>query len=125
MNHKRIFVVDDDVVLATMLNDHLSENPLHEVFVYNTGEECLNNLHHNPDVIILDYQLNSVEPTAKDGLAILQEIKQFEQGVCVIMLSSQTQYGKAAQTIIKGALEYVIKDKNAFNAIDKILSNLN
>ncbi len=40
------------------------------------------------------------------------------------MLSSQSQYGKALQTIIKGALEYVVKDDAAFKKIDRILEGL-
>ncbi len=41
------------------------------------------------------------------------------------MLSSQAQYGMALQTIVKGALEYVVKDNDAFKRIDAILASLN
>ena len=44
--------------------------------------------------------------------------------MAVIMLSSQDNYGKAVQTIIKGALEYVVKDDLAFERIDRIIKNL-
>ena len=40
------------------------------------------------------------------------------------MLSSQKSYGKAAQTIQKGALEYVMKDEQAFKNIDAILNSM-
>ncbi len=72
----------------------------------------------------MDFQLNSIDPDAKDGLEVLQKIKEFEKTICVIMLSSQDHYGKATQTIIKGALEYVVKNDEAFVQIDKILANL-
>ena len=57
-------------------------------------------------------------------LEILQQIKKADKKICVIMLSSQSQYGKALQTIIKGALEYVVKDDAAFKKIDRILEGL-
>ncbi len=40
------------------------------------------------------------------------------------MLSSQERYSIAAQTISKGAEQYVIKDDNAFDNIDKILNEI-
>lgn len=125
LKSRLIFVVDDDEMLRTMLSDHLQKNSFYKVETYETGEDCLKNLYKNPDVIILDYQLNTIIAQAGDGLEILQKIKKADQRNCVIMLSSQSQYGKALQTIVKGALEYVVKDDNAFKRIDNILNSLN
>lgn len=122
MTFRKIFVVDDDKLVLEMLRDHLANNPLNQVTAFNTGEDCLRNLHLNPDIVILDYQLNSVVLDAADGMQILQKIKKMDKTVHVIMLSSQDDYGKALQTIVKGALEYVVKDEDAFERIDHILA---
>ncbi len=114
IKQKNIFVVDDDELMAAMLKDHLLKSPLNKVTVFNTGEDCLKNLYLNPDVIILDYELDSVDAGAADGYQILQQIKKLDKDVHVIMLSSQDEYGKALQTIVKGALEYVVKGDDAF-----------
>ena len=124
MKEKLIFIVDDDEMMTQMLHDHLSRNPMYKVNAFGTGEECVEHLGEKPDAIILDYHLNLVKPEAADGLEILQQIKKFDKDICVIMLSSQKQYSKAAQTIMKGALEYVIKDNNAFKSIDAILASV-
>ena len=124
MSVKKIFVVDDDDFLRTIVEDHLHKNPLYVVETFSTGEDCIKKLSHKPDVVILDFELNSVVPDAKDGLTILQEIKKMDNDIVVIMLSSQTHYGKATQTIMKGAIEYVVKGDDAFDHIDKILSSL-
>ena len=124
MKELNIFIVDDDEMMSTMLSDHLSKSPHYKLTTFGTGEECLKQLHKGPDAIILDYHLNTVEPAAADGLKILQKIKKVEKKICVIMLSSQEQYGKALQTIAKGALEYVVKDKEAFTNISIILASL-
>jgi len=121
---KRVFIVDDDPMMCEMVRGHLEKKFRYDIHVFNTGEECIENLHLDPQVIILDYELNSIVTHAEDGLHILQRIKKADTNICVIMLSSQTHYGKATQTIMKGALEYVVKDDNAFNSIDKILESL-
>ena len=124
MKEKLIFIVDDDEMMTQMLSDHLSKNPMYKISVFGTGEECLKHLNQDPDAIILDYYLNSIKPDAADGLEILKQIKKIDQQTCVIMLSSQEHYGKALQTIAKGALEYVVKDNDAFIKIDAILEAL-
>lgn len=120
---RRIFVVDDDEMMAQMLGDHLKKNRYNEVSIFSTGEDCVKNLHLSPDVVILDYQLDSVVTNAANGLKILEQIKKLDQEITVIMLSSQDQYGKALQTIVKGALEYVVKNDTAFKRIDHILGD--
>jgi len=116
-----IFIVDDDVMLATMLADHLRTTFTHRVEVFHTGEECLARLSEHPDLVILDYHLNTVVQDAADGLRILEKIKKLDRRVHVIMLSSQTQYGIALQTVQKGAEQYVVKGKDQFDQIDRIV----
>jgi len=124
MSKKNIFVVDDNEMFSNMLKDHLSQNPANNVTAYGTGEECIKNLYLSPDVIILDFYLNDVYKDAANGLEILTEIKKQKSPAHVIMLSSQERYVIAAQTISKGAEQYVIKDDNAFDNIDKILNEI-
>lgn len=124
MSKKNIFVVDDNEMFSNMLKDHLSENLGYNVTAFSTGEECIKNLYLNPDIIILDYYLNDVFKDAANGLEILTEIKKHKSPAHVIMLSSQERYVIAAQTISKGAEQYVIKDDNAFDNIDKILEEI-
>ncbi len=124
MSKKNIFVVDDNEMFSNMLKDHLGQNPAYNVTAYSTGEECIKNLFQNPDVIILDFYLNDVFKDAANGLEILTEIKKQKSPAHVIMLSSQERYVIAAQTISKGAEQYVIKDDNAFDNIDKILNEI-
>lgn len=123
MAHK-IFIVDDDVMLATMLADHLRSSFPHHVEVFHTGEECLAHLNEHPDLVILDFHLNNTVKDAADGLRILEKIKKMDRRVHVIMLSSQTQYGIALQTVQKGAEQYVMKGKDQFDEIDRIVGEM-
>ncbi len=124
MTQKKIFIVDDNEMFAEMLKDHLSNNPNYRITIFNTGEDCVKNLYLNPDLIILDYYLNDVYKEAATGLEILGEIKKHDSKVHVIMLSSQEKYTVAAQTISKGAEQYVIKDDDAFKNVSKIIQDI-
>lgn len=114
---KKIFVVDDDEMLSMALEDYLARKTSCEVEVFSTGEECLEHLSDAPDIIILDYNLNSVKKDAADGLAILEEIKKMNDQIKIVMLSSQDAAWIILQTRKMGAAEYVVKNESAFEKI--------
>lgn len=117
-----IFIVDDEPLLSEMLTDYLIEK--HRGFKiksFPTGETCLMSLHENPDAVVLDYYLNSKEKNAANGIDILKEIKKRNNSLPVIMLSSQKSYGTASQTIMYGAVHYVIKGQDAFQEIYELI----
>lgn len=122
---KKIFVVDDNEMLTMALEDYLTRKTMHKVQVFGTGEECMRHLDEEPDVIILDYNLNSVEENAANGAQILEAIKRLDRSIHVIMLSSQDAYGTALQTIMKGADTYILKDADAFAKIEAIIQEMN
>ena len=122
---KKIFIVDDDEMFKLLLSTHLRRNEQNTVKVFSTGEACLDALSENPDIIILDYNLNSVAHNAADGMQILKAIKKQNHRIHVIMLSSQESYGTALKTITKGAEQYVMKGKAALEEIENIVARLN
>ncbi len=117
---KKIFIVDDDQLQTTMLEDYLTREIKHHVTTFTTGEECIKHLDDQPDIIILDYNLNSVYNGAANGIKILEHIKKMDHAIRVIMLSSQEDYGVALLTVTKGAEDYIIKDDEAFEKIAEI-----
>jgi len=122
MNKKKsIFIIDDDEMLSMMLSDHLERYPDVSIATFETGEQCLENLQLYPDVIILDFNLNSIEPTAKNGVEILEEIKSITPAIMVIMYSSQEQTGRSLEIINHFGINYVLKNNDTFAKIDKIL----
>ena len=122
---KKVFVVDDDPMVTEALKDYLTQNVPHQVHSFKTGEECLASMGQKPDVIVLDYHLNSVSKNAANGMEILEQVKKHYPGIHVIMLSSLERYGTAMQTIQKGAEQYVIKDEKAFEKIASLISEMN
>ena len=122
MSNTRIFIVDDEPLLTEMLSDYLKEaNDGYEIHTFPTGESCLSALDKEPNVIVLDYFLNSKEADAANGIDILKEIKNRDANLPVIMLSSQKSYGTAAKTIQYGAVHYVLKGEDAFGEIANLI----
>lgn len=118
----KIFIVDDEPLLSEMLTDYLNDHiPNLDIISFPTGEACLQKLDENPDIVVLDYFLNSKEKDAANGIDILRELKKKNKALPVIMLSSQKSYTTAAQTIGYGAMHYVIKGQDAFNEIKELI----
>lgn len=117
-----IFIVDDEPLLSEMLTDYLKDQYAGFIIKsFPTGEACLQSLEEKPDAVVLDYYLNSKERDAANGMDILKEIKKQNKALPVIMLSSQKSYGTASQTIMYGAMHYVIKGQDAFDEIYKLI----
>jgi two-component system OmpR family response regulator len=119
---KKIFIVEDEELFASLLKDYLKRNVSDDVHLFTTGEQCLKEMHLNPDVIILDYYLNSKDKEAADGLEILRTIRASGSKSHIIILSGQSGFGVAMQSRFDGAQQYVIKDDQAFKRIELLIS---
>jgi len=126
MKNKKIklFLVDDDVVFLKLLEIEFLEQEEYLVETFSTGELCLEHLSNNPDVIILDYQLDGVEKTAINGIQTLDKIKAFNPEIPVVMLSSQDKIEVAVDCMHHRALDYVVKSETAFLRLQKIITVL-
>jgi len=124
-----IILVDDDFIFLEMLKESIVDNSDYNIVAFQSGEECLNHMHLNPDVIVLDYYLNSENPDAKDGLQILKEIHNINPQAKVIILSGQEDGNLVYDFVRENATNYVVKDDNAFEnvktAIEDIIKNMN
>lgn len=120
---KKIFIVDDNEMLSMALEDYLTRRIDHEVSTFTTGEECMEQISDAPDVVVLDYNLDSEDPNAKNGGQILNEIKAHDRAICVIMLSGEP--GSGIESIAVGADHYIYKSEDSFERIATIISGLN
>jgi DNA-binding NtrC family response regulator len=124
MKKIKIFLVDDDTLFLKALEIEFLKNTDFIIECFSTGENCLENLNHNPDVIILDYHLNGIEINAMNGLEALVKIKTYNQETPVIMLSSQDKIEIAINCMHNKAYDYVVKSETAFVRLQKILNTI-
>ncbi len=122
MKKKNIIIIDDDEFFSTMLKDFLEKDQNLNVIRFSSGEEFLSGIPEEVEAIILDQNLDNNSADSEKGIEILKKIKVISEDYKIIMLSDQESYGLAARTIMEGATEYVVKDKNAFERVKKLVS---
>ena len=123
-NKIKIFLVDDDPVFLRLLEIQFLENDGFALETFKTGELCIENLYQKPDIIILDYYLNSVIKKAMNGLETLDKINKLDIGLPVIMLSSQDRIDVAVDCLHHKAIDYVVKNETAFMRLQKIIATI-
>lgn len=124
-NEKRyIFLVDDEPIQNEMLKDYLSERFLYEIKIFDNGEEALQNVHLNPEIVVLDYHLNGHNSKAENGVEVLKMMKEKLPATQVIMLSGQDKIDVAVDSIKYGAYDYVVKGETAFSRMENIFNNI-
>jgi two-component system, OmpR family, response regulator len=123
--HKIIlFLVDDDALYLKSLEIEFLEHADFSVKTFATGELCMAGLSNNPDIIILDYQLDGIEKNAMNGIETLDHIKAFNPDIPVVMLSSQDKIEVAINCMHHKATDYVVKSETAFLRLQKIITTI-
>lgn len=120
----KLFLVDDDALFLKSLEIEFLSHANFVIETYPTGELCMTNLSHNPDVIILDYHLDGIDKYAMNGVETLDKIKLFNQDIPVIMLSSQDKIDVAINCMHHRAFDYVVKSETAFVRLQKIITTI-
>jgi len=123
-SQRYLFLVDDEPIQNEMLKDYLKERFLFNVKVFENGEDALQNMNLNPEIVVLDYHLSSQNQTAKNGIDVLKLMKDSNPESQVIMLSGQDKIDVAIDTMKYGAYDYVIKGESAFSRIENLINNL-
>jgi DNA-binding NtrC family response regulator len=123
-NKIKIFLVDDDALYLKSLEIEFLENADFDIETFATGELCMQNLSHNPDIIVLDYHLDGIDITAMNGLETLDKIKAANPDIPVIMLSSQDKIDVAIKCMHHSAFDYVVKSETAFMRLQKIITTI-
>jgi DNA-binding NtrC family response regulator len=120
----KLFLVDDDSVFLKLLEIEFLEHGDFDIETFATGELCIENLSHQPDVIVLDYYLDGVDRDAINGIDTLDQIKAFKTELPVIMLSSQDKIDVAINCMHHKAFDYVVKSETAFMRLKKIITTI-
>jgi two-component system, OmpR family, response regulator len=125
IEHKiKLFLVDDDALFLKLLEIEFLQHADFEIETFATGELCIENLSHNPDIIILDYILDSLQKNAMNGINTLDKIKAYNKDLPVVMLSSQDKIEVAVSCMHHMAFDYVVKSETAFLRLQKAINSI-
>lgn len=109
----RIFVVEDNEFFSQLIKQKLESNDQNEVTLFSNGDDFRRNLHLNPDIVVLDYNLPNTT-----GIDLLKEIKNFNDQIKTILISGQEKVDVVIEAFENGAEEYINKDDNALTMLD-------
>ena len=123
-NKIKLFLVDDDALFLKNLEIEFLDHADFEIETFATGELCIENLGHNPDVIILDYMLDEIVENAMNGIETLDKIKAINPDIPVVMLSAQDKIEVAINCMHHLAFDYVVKSETAFIRLQKIITTI-
>jgi len=120
MGYFKIFVVEDDKILARRMSYELELNPDFDVEVFYDGESFLKQLNEgSPDVITLDYLLPDCT-----GTEILAKIKATHPNIPVLIVSGQNDVLTAINLLKEGAYDYLVKTDDMIKKLRNIISNV-
>ncbi|MCC6720603.1 MAG: sigma-54-dependent Fis family transcriptional regulator [Bacteroidia bacterium] len=118
----KIFIVEDNQMYAAAIANSLKEFD-YEVKIFYNGNDMLNNLHENPDIISLDFNLPDYT-----GMELLKIVTSKNPTISIIMISAQEELQNVIDTYNNGAKNYIIKNENAIvelkNAIKNLVANI-
>lgn len=115
----RIFVVDDDRHYSRLLSYRLDKNPDYEVTVHRSGEEALEHLDEQPDLILLDIMMPGIS-----GIDTLKKIREQQPELPVVMVSAQGVVDTAVEAMKLGAYDYITKGQDELVKLDVVMKNL-
>jgi len=105
MSKPKVFIVDDDPTFVKLLERQLETAKIIPIETYISGEECLENMHHRPKLVLLDFSLGGL-----NGLDVLTKIKKEFPRTAVVMLTAVEDVEVEQRCLEAGASGYIRKD---------------
>ena len=118
-----VFIVEDDPIYMRLVKYVFELNPDYNIYIFSTGQECIENLHLKPSIISLDFTLPDMM-----GDQVLKKIKNYNKDIDVIILSGQQNIAVAVQLLQNGASDYIVKNEETkdrlIHAVQRLASNI-
>lgn len=115
----KFFIVDDDPFCSSAYEQHLNNIGFYDIYYFQNGDECLDNLFLKPDIILLDHNMDNLS-----GFEVLKKIKRFDPNIYVVMISGQDEINVAVESLKYGAFDYVIKDNSVCEKLNEIIQRI-
>jgi DNA-binding NtrC family response regulator len=113
------FIVDDDPFCLQLFHYHLKNLDLKDIYLFDNGKDCLNSLVLQPDLILLDHYMKSM-----NGLDVLTEIKKRNPETFVVFISGQEEIHVPIMAMENGAFDYLVKNDVTEDKLQLIIEKI-
>jgi DNA-binding NtrC family response regulator len=108
-------LVEDSSIIREIVMHILEKQLKVRVVSFESAESAIQNLDlYEPDVILMDYNLNSSSPLNMTGLQFLKKMKLLGRSNSVIMMSGQRDKKVTSEILKSGAVNYLSKEDEGF-----------
>jgi len=122
---KLIFFVDDEPMFINLMEYTFKCRSKYNVKTFNSGESCVEHLHLNPDLVVVDFFLSSSEEQMT-GMDLVKRIKETNPSTFLIFLSGNDDDAVINEAKSMGVEHYIIKNgffiDNLIECISKLLA---
>jgi two-component system OmpR family response regulator len=121
-----IFIIEDNQTYSKILQNYIKTKVqgIKDVKIFPVGETCMSELDSNPDLIIVDYFLDSRYPDAETGLEAIKEIRSKKPDMNIVVLSAQQEINITIEAIQKLKCIYIKKDEQALEKVAQVIADL-
>ncbi|MEJ2142528.1 MAG: response regulator [Gammaproteobacteria bacterium] len=102
----KVLLIDDHTLFRVGLEGLLASRGIEIVASVSSGQDCLRLIEElRPDVTLLDMRMPGI-----DGLGVLKTIREHNQELPVVMLTTSTDENDLLESLRSGAQGYLLKD---------------
>lgn len=118
-NDLKIFIIDDDIFCLTLYNQFLKTLGYTNVTSFTGGDECLEHLNAQPQLIFLDYHMEGM-----NGIEVLKQVKKFNPSILVYIITGKEDGAVARLATAEGAVDYVVKSSLSPDKMKSIMAHV-
>jgi len=124
MADKLIFFVDDEPMFINLMEYTFKCRSGYSVKTFSNGEACIESMHLKPDLVVVDFFLNSGD-SQMTGMDLVRKIKKINPATLLVFLSGNDDDAVINEAKTMGVERYILKDgyfiDNLIECVSKIL----
>jgi DNA-binding NarL/FixJ family response regulator len=115
MKRPNIFIIEDSQIIREAITHVLVSELDARIIALDCAEAAIAQLDvYEPDIILLDYHLDSKDRTNMTGLDFLKKLKLRDKQPFIIMISGQRDKSITTEILKSGAVNYLSKEDEGF-----------
>ena len=124
MADKLLFFVDDEPMFINLMEYTFKCRSGYNVKTFYSGEECMENMYLKPDLVVVDFFLNSGD-SQMTGMDLVKRIKEINPATFLVFLTGNDDDAVINEAKNLGVEKYILKDgyfiDNLIECVSKLL----